>query len=136
MASILINIDVPDIEKAVAFYTSALPLRVGRRFDSEFVELIGLPSPIYLLEKKPGTFPFPGSKQSRTYEPHWSPIHLDIAVDDIHESRKKLLEAGAREEYPIEEKPYGKLSMYRDPFGHGLCLIQFSAGGYDELLNS
>lgn len=95
MASILINIDVPDIEKAVAFYTSALPLRVGRRFDSEFVELIGLPSPIYLLEKKSGTFPFPGSKQTRSYE---------------------------------------QLSMYRDPFGHGLCLIQFSENGYDELL--
>ena len=31
MADLLVNIDVDDLEKAVAFYTAGLGLRVGRR---------------------------------------------------------------------------------------------------------
>lgn len=133
--SLLINIDVPDIERAVAFYTTALPLTVGRKFDSEFIELVGLPSPIYLLKKDPGTIPFPEGKDERSYDRHWCPVHLDFVVEDIEETRRKLLKAGAEEESPVSRVPYGKISMYRDPFGHGLCLIQFTGSGYDALMN-
>ena len=133
--SLLINIDVPDIDRAVAFYTTALPLKVGRVFDSEFIELIGLPSPIYLLKKNSGTIPFPDGKTGRSYERHWCPVHMDFVVADIEETRLKLLAAGAVEESPVRSVPYGKISMYRDPFGHGLCLIQFTGRGYDALIN-
>jgi catechol 2,3-dioxygenase-like lactoylglutathione lyase family enzyme len=30
--SVLINVDVPDLERAIAFYTNAFGLAVGRRF--------------------------------------------------------------------------------------------------------
>ncbi|WP_414720648.1 VOC family protein, partial [Streptomyces sp.] len=30
--TLLINIDVDDLDRATAFYTAALPLRLGRRF--------------------------------------------------------------------------------------------------------
>ncbi len=46
----------------------------------------------------------------------------------------KLLRAGAQEESPVTEQPYGKLAMYRDIFGHGICLLEFSAEGYDVYL--
>jgi catechol 2,3-dioxygenase-like lactoylglutathione lyase family enzyme len=36
---LLVNLDVPELDKAVAFYTSALGLAVGRRFGEEGVEL-------------------------------------------------------------------------------------------------
>lgn len=134
MSALLINIDVPDMEKAIQFYTTALPLKPGRRFDDEFVELLGLPAPIYLLKKDPGTNPIPGDPQIRTHDRHWWPVHLDIVVEDIETAREKLLAAGAVEEAPVTQKEYGKLSMYRDPFGHGLCLLQFTGRGYDELL--
>jgi catechol 2,3-dioxygenase-like lactoylglutathione lyase family enzyme len=52
--NILLNIDVPDIGKGAAFYTAALGLRIGRRFDGGFVELLGADAPIYLLEKGAG----------------------------------------------------------------------------------
>ena len=51
----LINIDVPDVDAGVAFYTAAFGLRVGRRFGTDFVELLGWPAPLYLLTKAPGT---------------------------------------------------------------------------------
>ena len=54
-ARLLINIDVPDMTAGIAFYTAALGLTVGRRFDADFVELIGSDAPIYLLRKDAGT---------------------------------------------------------------------------------
>ncbi len=134
MSQILINIDVPDIEKAITFYTQGLSLRVGRRFDKEFVELLGYSSPIYLLKKDAGTIPFPGGQVPRTYDRHWCPIHMDFIVQNIEDTREKLLKAGAVEEAPLRVAKYGKISMFRDPFGHGLCLIEFIGAGYDELV--
>lgn len=134
MSQVLINIDVPDIDKAITFYTQGLSLKVGRRFDTEFVELLGLTSPIYLLKKDAGSFPFPGAEVARSYKPHWCPVHMDIIVENIEETRDRIMKLGATEESTIRQAKYGKISMYRDPFGHGLCLIQFTGKGYDELL--
>ncbi len=55
MPGLLLNIDVPNIENGAAFYTAALGLRIGRRFEGGFVELLGADAPIYLLEKAAGT---------------------------------------------------------------------------------
>jgi catechol 2,3-dioxygenase-like lactoylglutathione lyase family enzyme len=41
MPGLLLNIDVPDLADGVRFYTAALGLSVGRRFDNTFVELLG-----------------------------------------------------------------------------------------------
>jgi hypothetical protein len=53
--SVLINIDVPHLDGAVAFYTAAFELTVGRRFGADAIELLGWPSPVYLLRKEAGT---------------------------------------------------------------------------------
>ena len=34
----------------------------------------------------------------------------------------------------IEEAPYGRIAMLADPFGHGFCMIEMNAKGYDALL--
>src|SRR5690606_14256459 len=46
---LLINIDVPDLAAAEAFYTAAFELRPARRFGEDAVELLGANAPIYLL---------------------------------------------------------------------------------------
>ena len=53
--TLLLNIDVPDVEAGVRFYTAAFGLKVGRRFSADFVELLGWPAPVYLLTKAAGT---------------------------------------------------------------------------------
>lgn len=136
MSKLLINIDVPDLNEAVEFYQQALSLRIGRRLGEGAVELLGLPSPVYLLQKDAGSFPFIDATQVRSYERHWCPVHLDFVVDDIYEARKNLISAGAKEESPIEIKKWGKIAMFQDPFGHGLCVIEFVGKGYDEILIS
>ena len=65
MPRVLLNLDVDDIERAVAFYTQAFELRVGRRFDGEFVELLGAEAPVYLLLKKATSAPLPSHRLPR-----------------------------------------------------------------------
>lgn len=47
--TLLLNIDVPDVETALRFYTTAFDLKVGRRFGADFVELLGWPEPVPLM---------------------------------------------------------------------------------------
>ena len=133
MPGLLLNIDVPDIEAAVRFYTSAIGLRVGRRFDEDFVELLGSDAPIYLLRKDAGTSIGPAGGDIRRYERHWSPIHPDFVVEDIGSAIARATAAGAVQEGETRDAQYGKLAMFADPFGHGFCLIEFNEQGYDAL---
>ena len=130
---LLLNIDVPDIESGIAFYTQALGLKVGRRFDSGFVELIGTDAPIYLLAKEAGTSIGPAGGDTRRYERHWTPIHPDFAVDDLDSAIARAEAAGAVQEGETCDAPYGRLAMFADPFGHGFCLIEFNEDGYDAI---
>lgn len=130
--TVLINIDVPDAEIGVRFYVAAFGLKIGRRFGSDFVELLGWEAPVYLLTKKAGTVGAGGDL--RRYERHWTPFHLDIVVDDVDDAVARAVAAGATLEAPASDTPYGRIAMLGDPFGHGFCLLQFNAQGYDALL--
>jgi predicted enzyme related to lactoylglutathione lyase len=130
--SLLINIDVPDAEAGVRFYTAAFGLEVGRRFGKDFVELLGWEAPVYILTKNPGTVG--AGDDLRRYERHWTPFHLDVVVEDVDGAVARAVAAGAKLESPAKDAPYGRIAMLADPFGHGFCLLQFSERGYDALL--
>jgi catechol 2,3-dioxygenase-like lactoylglutathione lyase family enzyme len=132
LTEILINIDVDDVEKAIAFYEKALGLRVGRRF-AFGVELLGASSPIYLLLKEEGRQATQMSAELRRYRRHWTPVHLDVVVADIGEAVGRALDAGATLEGDIRAHDWGQIATLADPFGHGLCFIQFLGRGYDEI---
>lgn len=133
MKQVLINIDVPDLTAALSFYREGLGLTLGRRFGDAGVELLGLSSPLYLLEKKAGTPPFPNAGSTRSYERHWCPVHLDVIVDDIQLATEKLTTLGAILEIPQKNHVWGKITQFQDPFGNGICLIEFVGRGYDEI---
>ena len=130
---LLVNVDVDDLDRALRFYTSAFGLSVGRRFGAVGVELVGRSAPIYLLAKPAGSSPSPSSTQARAYARHWTPVHLDFVVDDIEEATVRALSAGAILEKPVSTHVWGKLAVLADPFGHGVCLVQFLGRGYDEI---
>ena len=133
MPRVLLNLDVDDIERAIQFYTQALALHVGRRFDSGFVELLGAEAPLYLLLKSSGSAPFEGAPRMRDYARHWTPLHLDFVVADLDSALARALAAGAVLEAAPSQHAYGRLALLHDPFGHGFCLLQFQGKGYDEL---
>jgi predicted enzyme related to lactoylglutathione lyase len=130
----LVNIDVDDIEKGARFFSSAFGLRTGRRFGRFAVEMLGGPAPIYLLAKLPGTPAADTTSQRRSYERHWTPVHLDFVVDDIEAAVRRAEAAGGRLERPITTQAWGRLALMADPFGHGFCFVQFTGGGYDEIV--
>jgi predicted enzyme related to lactoylglutathione lyase len=134
--NLLVNIDVPDLAAAEAFYAQAFGLRVTRRLGSTISELAGASVPIYLLSKAAGTAPFAGARSARTFERHWTPVHLDVVVADIEAARARALAAGAKADGDIGVHPFGRLALLVDPFGHGVCLVEFNELGYDALLES
>ncbi|MBW8726624.1 MAG: hypothetical protein JF625_15920 [Inquilinus limosus] len=129
--ALLVNIDVPDLKAGVAFYTAAFGLTVGRRFGGEVVELTGWPAPLYLLAKAAGTVGAGDSR--RDYTRHWTPVHLDVVVDNVAAALARAVAAGAVAEGGIRTAVWGRLAPLADPFGHGLCLIEFLNLGYDEI---
>jgi predicted enzyme related to lactoylglutathione lyase len=136
MPELLANIDVDDLPCATAFYTAALGLRVGRRLGTFGVELLGAALPLFLLAKPPGSLPFGGATVGRSYARHWTPVHLDFAVDDLDDAVATACAAGARLEGEPSQHAFGRMATLADPFGHGLCLIEFNARGYDALVES
>jgi predicted enzyme related to lactoylglutathione lyase len=130
---VLVNIDVSDLGRGVAFYTSALQLKVGRKLGTTIVELLGGNTALYLIEKAPGSQPFAGATASRDYHRHWTPVHLDFVVSDLEIATKRAVAAGAKIEGEPTHNSWGKLALFSDPFGNGFCLVEFSAEGYDVI---
>lgn len=129
---VLVNIDVPDLASAERFYRAALGLSVGRRFEGS-LELLGADAPLYLLENPAGTKAAPAPALPRDYARHWTPVHLDFAVDDLEAGLARALAAGATLEKDIATHAWGRIALLADPFGNGFCLVQFSSRGYDAI---
>lgn len=131
---LLVNIDVPDLSGAVAFYTEAFGLAVTRRFGSAAAELSGWPTPLYLLQQAEGSVG--AGEHPRRYDRHWTPVHLDVVVDDLAAALSRAVAAGATAETQIRTTAWGRIVGLADPFGHGLCLIEFRGRGYDEIADA
>ncbi|HLK80161.1 MAG TPA: VOC family protein [Xanthobacteraceae bacterium] len=132
---LLVNVDVDDLWKGIAFYERALGLQVGRRFGSFAVEMLGASSAIYLLLKPDGTRPSAEAADVRRYSRHWTPVHLDFVVPDIAAAVNRAIDAGATMEGEIRGHKWGRIAQMADPFGHGICFLQFLGRGYDEIAN-
>jgi catechol 2,3-dioxygenase-like lactoylglutathione lyase family enzyme len=134
MTQLRICIDVPDLDRAVDFYTRALGLRPGRRNGQQWAELLGAPCPVDLLPVEAGSQATPAAPALREFSRHWTPVHLDLVVDDLDAAVARAEAAGARLEGPVVSRRWGRMANLGDPFGHGMCLLEFQGRGYDELL--
>jgi predicted enzyme related to lactoylglutathione lyase len=125
MPKLLANVDVDDLDKAVQFYTQAFGLRVRQRWGDALAVLEGAGAPLYLLRKAAGTPAYAEAAQTRTYDRHWTPVHLDFGVRELEPALATALAAGARLESGIEEHDWGRIAHLSDPFGHGFCLVTY-----------
>jgi lactoylglutathione lyase len=128
---LLLNIDGPDLAEAQRFYAAAFGLQPARRFGEDAVEMLGAEAPVYLLRKSAGSNA--AGEAKRDYARHWSPLHCDVVVEDLDAAIARAVAAGAVQEGPTRETAWGRIVQLADPFGHGWCLIQFSAAGYDAI---
>jgi len=133
-APLRVCIDVDDIQRAIAFYTNGLGLHVARRFDAGWVELMAGTVPLDLLERPAGSPANPTPRApSRDYARHWTPVHLDLVVEDLDAAAARAEAAGAAREDEIRSYAWGRIARMADPFGHGFCLLEFRGKGYGEI---
>lgn len=131
MIEMLVNLDVDDLERAERFYRDAFGFKAGRRLGASVLELLGAGVPLYLLAKPAGSLA--NSAGTRDYRRHWTPVHLDLAVPDLDVAMARAVAAGAVTEGEPRAAAWGRIAQLADPFGHGFCLIEFTAAGYDAI---
>ncbi len=127
---LLINIDVPDLTPAIAFYQAALGLTLRRVIDGDVAELSGASAMLYLLQKPAGSASVARATTVRQYARHWTPVHIDFVVQDIDAAAERAVRAGAIRETKCIEWMGSKCITFSDPFGHGFCLLEFEGEGY------
>lgn len=134
MPRLIVNIDVDDLDRGVAFYRDALGLHdVRRLFDGRIAELSDGSTLVHLLTKPAGSPAISGGPPPRDYTRHWTPVHLDFVVEDLDAAVERARAAGAVPEGGIRDGAWGRIASFADPFGHGICLIELSARGYDAV---
>jgi predicted enzyme related to lactoylglutathione lyase len=131
--TVLVNIDVSDLEQAVEFYTTGLGLTVRRRPYPNIIELQAGSCLIFLTEHPAGTLPCPDAAGPREYRRHWTPVHLDFVVPELEVAIRRAESAGARPEGAIREYAEARYLPMADPFGNGFCLLEFMGSPYTSL---
>jgi predicted enzyme related to lactoylglutathione lyase len=124
MSSVSVSVDVPDLDAAVRFYAAAFGFSKSAEPVPGVVVLRAGNAEICLLEKRAGSKASIRTAETRRYERHWTPVHLDIHVDDFEAALAKALAAGAAREQVFENPERGSVAFCSDPFGHGFCLIE------------
>lgn len=111
----VISIYVPNLNKAIDFYTNTLGFQVNKPYGPKIVTLVHGEIPIVLEEKEKATI-----KQDVTG------VVLALRTEDIYETVKSLKEKDVN--FVVAEPtscPPGKYISFRDPFGNILEYIQF-----------
>ena len=126
-------IEVTELARGIEFYSRGLGLTLKRRLSSSWVELDGANLPIFLLADRPPLADLGGTKAARSYQRHWTPVHLDFIVPDLDQAVARLCAMGAALDREIQLCAYGRMANMADPFGNGFDLIEFSGSGYDAV---
>lgn len=124
MISVSLSIDVPDLTEAVRFYEEAFGFAVASRPLPEIVVLHASNAEICLLEREAGSRPSSYTDDTRRYERHWTPVHLDLHVDDFEAALQRAQAAGATCEAVHDGAAHPGVAFCSDPWGHGFCLIE------------
>src|SRR3954467_10766484 len=113
MSTVRICIDVSNLDAASTFYCEALECtEVGRSAGS--VRLTAGGNDLYLLLRDEGSVPFPVAIEGRSFARHWTPIHLDFAVEDLARSTAEITRLGGSVE-DRESGDWGSLTRCVDP---------------------
>lgn len=127
--SVHVSIDVPDLEAGLRFYVSVFGfVEVARPFPALAI-LDANNVTVCLLEKPAGSTPSPGGKETRRYDRHWTPVHVDLHVNDFDAVLAKVRSAGGLIEAEYRDRGPRPAAFCSDPFGNGFCVIGDHSGG-------
>lgn len=118
-----ITIDVPDIAAGLAFYGAVFGFEQVARPIPAYAVLRAGDQTLCLMEKAPGTRPTPAADILRSYDRHWTPVHLDFHVDDLAMTLTAIETAGGTVEERHTAPGRRAVAFCADPFGHGFCVL-------------
>lgn len=118
-----VSVDVPSVEDGIRFYGEAFGFVESSRPHESYAVLVSGDARIGLLAKPAGSSPAEGCEDVRRYDRHWTPVHIDLNVDDFESTLEKALNAGAKCEQIHRISGYPPVAFCSDPFGHGFCII-------------
>jgi len=117
------SIDVPELGKGVACHCAAFGLSKKSEPAPGAAVLHGLNVEPCLLGKSPGSTPAPNTLDRHRFGRHWTPVHVDFHVDDLHVALGRVESLGARREQVFEHADHATAAFCSDPFGHEVCLL-------------
>lgn len=114
-----ICIDVDTVERAVEFYGRGLGFEVVESHpDWAQLKLTG--QTIWVMKTVSGA----EGAITREFHRHWTPIHLDLHVDDLDAAVQRALRAGGKLDRDVQRGPKGGLANLSDPSGNGIDLVE------------
>lgn len=123
MSKISVCIDVSEMDKAIQFYTKVFCCELVKKED-KYSELKVDGLTMYLGLSEAGTNPLIAGKAVRNYERHWTPVHLDVAVENLTQCISLVEELGGITEGE-KSGDWGSIAFCSDPFGNGFCMMQY-----------
>ncbi len=115
-----ICIDVDDIDRAVQFYGRGLGLTVAEHHP-DWAEIKISEQTVWLMKVPAG----PEGSITRDYGRHWTPVHLDLTIDeDLDVAVKRAVDAGGKLDGEIRrDSKGGGIATLSDPSGNGIDLV-------------
>ncbi len=118
-----LSIDVPDLEEGLRFYQRVFGfVETSRPFPTMAI-LDGNNVTVCMHEKGAGTNSSPGGEDTRRYQRHWTPVHMDLHVSDFDEALARVRKASGVIEREFRTQGPKPAAFCSDPFGNGFCVI-------------
>jgi len=121
--SVHVSIDVPDLDAGLRFYGEIFGFFETRRPFPTMAILDANNLSVCMHQKAVGSKPSPAGKETRHYERHWTPVHLDLHVHDFDAVLEKVRAHGGTIENEFRSHGPMPTAFCSDPFGNGFCVI-------------
>ena len=122
-ATVNVSIDVPDLEAGLRFYASVFGFAETARPFPTMAILDGNNVTVCMHAKPAGSRSSPAGADVRRYERHWTPVHLDLHVDEFDAALEKVRAEGGTIENEFRSEGPKPAAFCSDPFGNGFCVI-------------
>lgn len=123
MTTVTAFVDVPSLDEGIAFYGGTFAMQVSSRPFPGLAMLAGDGVTLGLNARAAGSAPYPGATETRHYDRHWTPVHLDFHVADFDATLDRAQALGATVETLYRDEGPRPAAFCADPFGNGFCLM-------------
>ena len=121
--SVHFSIDVPELEAGLRFYGEVFGFAETARPFPTMAILDANNVSVCMHEKAGGSKSSSHGSELRHYERHWTPVHLDLHVQDFDAVLAKVLAQGGKIENEFRNHGPKPAAFCSDPFGNGFCVI-------------